>query len=75
MVYEINYTQLLALSTVNRLLGEAREMSNAMDRSEILTKAQIILTAFILGLEPWSEAQTNTVAVEPLVSKTPRLDV
>jgi hypothetical protein len=52
MVYEIDRSQLLGLSTVARLLGEVREISDAADRSELLTKAQIILTAFIVDLEP-----------------------
>jgi hypothetical protein len=55
MVYEIDRSQLFGLSTVARLLGEIREISDVADRSALLTKAQIILTAFIVDLEPLPE--------------------
>jgi hypothetical protein len=42
MVYAVDCSQLLGLSTVARLLGEVREISDAADRSELLTKAQVI---------------------------------
>jgi hypothetical protein len=61
MVYTIDERQLLDLWAVVRYLGYVREISDAAARSEILTKAQILLTAFVLGLQPFPKDQVNTV--------------
>jgi hypothetical protein len=52
MVYTIDERQLLSLWTVVRHLGHVREISDATARSEMLTQAQIHLTALVLGLQP-----------------------
>jgi len=44
--------QLLGLWTATRLLGVIREIEDPGDQAELLTKAQVLLTAFVLGLEP-----------------------
>ena len=59
MIYALDDSELLGLWTVIRYLGELREVADPMDRSEILTQAQIHLTAFIIGLQPLSEDQGN----------------
>src|SRR5436190_20437278 len=44
--------QLLALWTATRLIGEIRGLEGRGGQAELLMKAQIPLTAFMLGLEP-----------------------
>jgi hypothetical protein len=44
--------QLLGLWTAIRLLGESRGLEDRRLGAEFLTKAQILLTAFVIGLEP-----------------------
>ena len=52
MEFRTDEAQLLGLWAATRLLGEIRDLEDPMDRAELLTKAQILLTAFVLGLEP-----------------------
>ena len=54
MVYTSDVDQLFGLWTVIRLLGAIREIPDEANRSEILTKAQLLLTAFVFGLKPLS---------------------
>jgi hypothetical protein len=49
--FRTDEAQLLGLWAATRLLGEIRDLEDPMDRAELLTKAQILLTAFVLGLE------------------------
>ena len=41
-----------------RLLGEIRYLEDPMARAELFTKAQVLLTAFVLGLEPLNSDRT-----------------
>jgi hypothetical protein len=50
--FRTDEAQLLGLWAATRLLGEIRDLEDPMDRAELFTKAQILLTAFVLGLEP-----------------------
>ena len=52
MLHAVGVDQLSGLCTVIRLLGAIREIPDATDRSEVLTKAQILLTAFVFALKP-----------------------
>jgi hypothetical protein len=61
MVCTIDNDQLFSLWAVVRYLGEVREIPDATTRSEVLTQAQILLTAFVLGLQPSPKDQGNTV--------------
>jgi len=54
--------QLFGLWTVIRLLGEVREIPDAITQSEILTEAQILLTAFILGLKSLPRDEADPIA-------------
>lgn len=74
MVYGIDCNRLLGLYTVAPLLGEVREISDAADRSELLTKAQIILTAFIIDLEPLAKERRNAFGLTPCPGEIPGLD-
>ena len=50
MTYTIDEHQLVELWTAISCLGHIREISDPLARSEILTQAQIHLTAFVLDL-------------------------
>ena len=52
MVYTMDERQLLDLWTVASCLEHAREISDPLARSELLARAQIHLTAFVLDLRP-----------------------
>jgi hypothetical protein len=52
MIYIIDEHKLLRLWSVIRCFTEMREISDPVIQSEILTNAQIILTAVVLDLEP-----------------------
>jgi hypothetical protein len=54
MRYTLDCAQLLGLWSVVRLFGAIREAEDPTIRCEILTEAQIRLTAFIMELEPLS---------------------
>ena len=59
MKFRTNEAQLLGLWTAARLLGAIREIEDREDQVELLTKAQILLTAFMIGLEPLGSNQTG----------------
>ena len=52
MVYTVDEQQLMELWTVVSCLGHVHEIADPISRSEILTRAQIHLTAFVLDLQP-----------------------
>jgi hypothetical protein len=52
MVYTTDDGQLLGLWTAIRLLGEVREIQDPIVQDEVLTEAQILLTAFAVVLKP-----------------------
>jgi hypothetical protein len=59
MTYTMNEGQLYRVWTVIRFLGEIRETTDQLTQAEILTDAQILLTAFVLDLQPLPGEQTN----------------
>ena len=52
MVYTIDDRQLLKLWIAVSCLGHVNEIRDALARSELLTRAQVHLTAFVLDLQP-----------------------
>jgi hypothetical protein len=60
MVYTTDDGTLLGLWTAIRLIGIIREIQDPMVRAEILTKAQILLTAFCVELKPQSSDQISS---------------
>jgi hypothetical protein len=60
MVYTIEEGQLLRLWTVIRYFGVIREIQDPVAQAEILTDAQILLTAFVLDLQPAGGDQTSS---------------
>jgi hypothetical protein len=51
MVYTIDERHLLELWTAISCLGNIREIADPLVRSELLTQAQMHLTAFVLDLQ------------------------
>ena len=74
MVYTVDSDQLLNLSTATRLLGDIREIPDPIIRSEVLTKAQILLTAFVLELQPLPDDQTTSVTLRADPTQIVKLD-
>ena len=60
MVYTTDDAQLLGLWTAIRFLGEVREIKDPITHNEILMHAQILLTAFVVGLKPRICDQTSS---------------
>jgi hypothetical protein len=63
MIYTLGVDQLFGLWTVIRLLGEVREIPDAITRSEVLTEAQILLTAFVLGLRSLPRDESDPITL------------
>jgi len=59
MEFRTDDAQLLALWIAARLLGAIREIEDREDQAELLIKAQMLLTAFVLGLGPLGSDQIN----------------
>ena len=60
MIYEIDKRQLLRLWSVLSSFGEIRETKDPMIQSEILRRAQIVLTDFVFGLERLPDVQATS---------------
>ncbi len=52
MMYTLKDDELLPIWTVIQSLNKIRELSDAMERGEVLTEAQAHLIAFVLQLKP-----------------------
>ena len=52
MEFRTDDAQLLGLWKATWLLGEIRGLGDRSDQAELLTKVQILLAAFMVGLEP-----------------------
>lgn len=64
MVYTTDDGPLLGLGTAIRLIGLIRQIQDPMVQAEILTKAQILLTAFVVELIPlpWDQISSATLS-------------
>ena len=60
MVYAMDECQLLRVWSIMRCFSQIREVKDPRAQSEILTKAQIDLTAFLLDLKPLVGDQTSS---------------
>ncbi len=74
MNYTVDVEQLLNLWTVIRILGEIREIPDETGRSDVLTEAQILLTAFVLGLKPLSRDEADRTTLRTRLSEMTRFD-
>jgi len=73
MVYTMEEGQLLRLWSVIRCFEVIREIQDPTPRSEILTKEQILLTAFVLDLKPSSEEHTRSATLRRGHDQTVRI--
>src|ERR1700720_3017301 len=64
MIYELDKRQLLRLWSVLSSFGEIRETKDPTIQSEILRRAQLVLTDFVFGLKRVPQDQTSTAALE-----------
>jgi hypothetical protein len=62
--------QLLDLWSVMRCFTQMREVNDPVTRSEILTNAQILLTAFVLDLKPLGKTSSapRTTSLDQIVT-------
>jgi hypothetical protein len=60
--FRTDEAQLLGLWMATRLLGEIRGVEDRGDQAALLTKAQMLLTAFVIGLEPLGSDQINSAS-------------
>jgi hypothetical protein len=74
MKYAVDVEQLLNLWTVIRILGEIRELPDETCRSDVLTEAQILLTAFVLGLKPLARDQADSIGPRTRPNEMTRFD-
>jgi hypothetical protein len=74
MQFRTNDDQLLGLWTATRLIGEIRGLEDREGHDELVTKAQILLTAFLLGLEPLGPDPVSSAPVGIGRGPTARFD-
>ena len=74
MVYTIDDGQLLGMWAVVRFLGLVREIPDDEDRSELLTRAQLLLTEFVLGLRPSLDGGRNGYPLPTCLQETGEFD-
>jgi hypothetical protein len=60
MLYTMDERQLLRLWSVMHCFAQIREINDPVTQSEILTNAQMLLTAFVLDLKPLVGDQTSS---------------
>ena len=63
MIYDMDERQLLRLWSVLCCFGEIREAKDPAVQAELLTRAQIVLTDFVFGLNLFAEDQTSSAAL------------
>jgi hypothetical protein len=74
MVYTMDEGQLLRVWAVICCFGEIREIQDPIVQSEILTNAQILLTAFVLELQPLPGDQTSSATLRADPAQMVKLD-
>jgi hypothetical protein len=72
MIYELDKRQLLRLWSVFSSFGEIRETKDPIIQSEILRRAQLVLTDFVFGLKRVPEDQTSTIHSKAVAAKRRR---
>jgi len=73
MIYTMDERQLLRMWSVISCFAHIRETRNTIDQDEILTKAQILLTAFVLDLKPLPGEQASA-RTEPRANRMAMFD-
>ena len=64
MLYTMDEGQLLRVWSVIRCFAEIREIADPLIQSEILTDAQLLLTAFVLELQPLPGDQASSATLK-----------
>ena len=62
MLYTMDQRQLLRLWSVMHCFTQMREINDPVTQSEILTNAQVLLTAFVIDLKPLVGDQPSSVS-------------
>jgi hypothetical protein len=73
MVYTIDERQVLRIWSVICCFAEIRQIQDPVAQSEILTKAQMFLTAFVLDLKPSRGEHISSTIFERGLDETLRL--
>jgi hypothetical protein len=73
MVYTIDERQLLRVWSVICCFAEMRKIQDPMTQSELLTKAQMLLTAFVLDLKQLPEKQASPATLRAGLDQIVRL--
>ena len=63
MIYELDKRQLLRLWSVLSSFGEIQETKDPIIQSEILRRAQLVLTDFVFGLNRLPDDQASSAAL------------
>jgi hypothetical protein len=74
MIYTMDECQLLRMWSVIRCFADIRETRDAVVQDEILTSAQILLTAFVLDLRPLSGEQAGSTPPVPRPERIVKFD-
>jgi hypothetical protein len=72
--FRTDEAQLLGLWTATRLLGEIRGLDDRADHADLLAKAHILLTAFMVGLEPLGPDQGSSASPRAGLGQAVRYD-
>jgi hypothetical protein len=73
MIYTIDERQLLRVWSVICCFAEMRKIQEPLDQSELLTKAQMLLTAFVLDLKQLPEEQAGSARFRDGIDQVVRL--
>jgi hypothetical protein len=73
MVYTIDERQLLRVWSAICCFAEIRQIQDPTIQSEILTRAHMLLTAFVLDLKPELDKQVGSATLRPGLDQTVRL--
>lgn len=74
MIYDMDGRQLLRLWSILSSFGEMRETKDPIIQSEILRRAQIVLTDFVFGLIRVPEDQTGSAGLRGSRTQTMTFD-
>ena len=74
MMYAVDEHQLFRVWTAIRALGEIRQAQNRSVQHELLTDVQILLTAFVLDLQPLAGDENSSAKLGTDRDQTVKFD-
>jgi hypothetical protein len=74
MLCAVNECELFGLWTALRLIAEVRQNPDAIVQSDFLARAQALLTAFVLSLDPFLAERTAAGTLQPRAEQTNKFD-